>query len=219
MADYSYDPNDGKLHTRYSELAMCTPGNGVKNAVLRRFDMLPRVETEYMAFGTERHEMWAEEALKTGKTAACFGVQFEATHIEREFAANVLPSVVMHMRPDVVSEPAQAVIDYKTLFAESYDLGKIRAETTYSKSKQLIVYAYILMIFAIWVGKKFVSVTLLKWYISWQRKQFQQEMYDKLFTFCQRKYKKSKREADEWARETMLCDVSSILEFLEREDR
>ena len=81
------------------------------------------------------------------------------------------------------------------------------------------VIAYILMIFAIWVGKKFVSVTLLKWYISWQRKQFQQEMYDKLFTFCQRKYKKSKREADEWARETMLCDVSSILEYLEREDR
>ena len=155
MADYSYDPNDGKLHTRYSELAMCTPGNGVKNAVLRRFDMLPRVETEYMAFGTERHEMWAEEALKTGKTAACFGVQFEATHIEREFAANVLPSVVMHMRPDVVSEPAQAVIDYKTLFAESYDLGKIRAETTYSKSKQLIVYAYILMIFGIRI-KRFI---------------------------------------------------------------
>lgn len=160
MAGYSYDLNDGKLHTRYSELATCTAGEGVKRAVLLHFDMLPRVETEYMAFGTERHEMWAEEAEKTGKTAACFGVQYEATHIEREFAANVLPDVIMHMRPDVVSVPEKAIIDYKTLYAESFELGKIRAETTYSKSKQLAVYAYILLIFGIRIKKQIFLVEI-----------------------------------------------------------
>ncbi len=92
-------------------------------------------------------------------------------------------------------------------------------QTTYPGFTIAYMAAFVFMIFAVWIGKKFVSVTFLKWYIAWQGKQFQKEMYDKLFSFCQRKYKKSKREADEWARETMLCDVSSILEFLEREDR
>lgn len=79
--------------------------------------------------------------------------------------------------------------------------------------------AFLAMPVAVWVGKKFISVTFLKWYVAWQRKQFQKEMYDKLYYFYLRKYENSSRKADKWAKETMLCDVSSILEFLENEER
>lgn len=92
-------------------------------------------------------------------------------------------------------------------------------QTTYPGFTIAYIAAFIFMIFAVWIGKKFVSVTFLKWYIAWQGKQFEKEMYNKLISFYLRKYGKSTRKAEEWANETMLCDVSSILAFLEREDR
>jgi hypothetical protein len=139
VSDYLYD-EDGKLHTRYSELAQCTPG-AIANVIAERTGARTRFESEAMAFGTDRHEMWAEEALETGKTPACFGVQFDADEVESEYATEILRGVVLHSRMDAVSFAAKAVIDYKTLCAENLEIGRIKARTMYSSSKQLPLYA------------------------------------------------------------------------------
>lgn len=92
-------------------------------------------------------------------------------------------------------------------------------QTTYPSFTISYMTAFIFMIFAVWLGKMFVSVTFLKWYIAFQGKQFQKEMFNKLYLFHLRKYGDSEREATKWANDTMKYDVNSILEFLEREDR
>jgi hypothetical protein len=60
MADYTYTA-DGKLHTRYSELIRCTPGQ-IDRVVWERIHPGHRAETEHMGFGTLRHEMLEQQA-------------------------------------------------------------------------------------------------------------------------------------------------------------
>lgn len=158
MSNYIHD-NDGKLHTRYSELARCTPGQ-MDRIIAERVDGSIRYESEAMAFGTERHEMWSEEGLKTGQTAKCFGRQWAATHVEREFAVEIAPDVVLHSRPDSVSEPDEAVHDYKTMVCDSYEDGFLKAHAMYGKSKQLAVYALQLTTHGIRIRKMVYLVEL-----------------------------------------------------------
>ncbi len=139
MSDYNYKP-DGKLHTRFTELTRCTLGQ-VKSVVDERMNGSQSFQNEAMWFGEARHKLWAEEAKKTGRSASSFSVlSYPATYIEKEFATEILPGIVVHSRPDLVSVPKEAVIDYKTLSAEYYNSGTEKAES-YKASKQLLVYA------------------------------------------------------------------------------
>ena len=140
MTDYIYKP-DGKLHTRFSELSKCTI-NQVQSVVNERLNGNKGFQNEAMLFGEARHETWADEGRLTGKSAKCFSPKlFSATHVEKEFTTEILPQVILHSRPDVVSEQEATLIDYKTMAAESLSEGIQKAQS-YKSSKQLLVYAY-----------------------------------------------------------------------------
>ncbi len=140
MADYLYS-DDGKIHTRFSELARCTPGQ-IDQLIAERKGEVARVETSGMTWGTDRHDMWRDEALETGMTASCFPLQFPATHVEKEFVTEILPGIILHSRPDVVSVPECTLPDYKTLVADTLQEGIIRAHETYGRSRQLTTYSF-----------------------------------------------------------------------------
>ncbi len=141
MSDYYHSP-DNKLHTRFSELGRCTI-NQVRGVINERLNGSKGFQNEAMLFGETRHELWAEESKETGKIADCFPIEpYTATHIEKEFATEILPNVIVHSRPDVVSEPEATVIDYKTIQAETYTSGVLKAKKSYGSSKQLPFYTY-----------------------------------------------------------------------------
>lgn len=136
MADY-VTKNDGRLHTRYSDLARCTPG-GVERVALEYLGKVKRFEGGHQQhFGTDRHEMFQEESESTGLTPYCFKDELEfeceATYIEKEFTVKIGKDVVLHSRPDCVSVPTRRIIDYKTITG---------AASQFKHSKQLRVYAY-----------------------------------------------------------------------------
>jgi hypothetical protein len=142
MADYLY-ADDGKIHTRFSELMRCTAGQ-IDRVIAERTGHA-RVETEGMMWGTDRHDMWKTEAERTGLTPYCFREAFEpvpVSHIEEEFATEMLPGVIVHSRPDAVCEGPALIADYKTLVADSLQEGIIRAHTTYGRSRQLPFYGF-----------------------------------------------------------------------------
>jgi hypothetical protein len=137
MPNNYIEADDGKLHTRYSELMQCTRGS-IKRVAKEHIGLATRYANTSMAFGTLRHEMFEAEARETGLTAACFlecGFQVEATYIEKEFATEIFDGVILHSRPDVYSAPGGMIIDYKTA---------IRADLAdhYRRSLQHMVYAY-----------------------------------------------------------------------------
>ena len=142
MSDYAYSP-DGKLHTRFSELVKCTIGQ-VQGVVAEREPGFKRYQNEAMLFGQARHEIWEEEARRTGRVPSYLKGEphYIATHIEKEFATETYLGVVIHIRPDVVSVPEATIIDYKTLTAPTYYEGVEKAERSYKSSKQLLFYTY-----------------------------------------------------------------------------
>ncbi len=141
MADYTYQ-EDGKLHTRYSTLVRCTTGQIDRVVDEMRGDRR-RAETEDMGFGTLRHEMLEEEARRTGRLPACFGVKAAADFIEHEFTTEIWKDVVIHSRPDAVSAAQATIYDYKTVVD-----GKVGWRKTVDgyrhkgKQYQLMFYAY-----------------------------------------------------------------------------
>lgn len=140
MPDYTY-ANDGKIHTRYSELIRCTPGQ-IESVLAERAGRR-RIETEDMGFGITRHEMWQEEALKSHRIPSCFRRDWPASHIEHEFATEVLPGVVVHSRPDIVCADTHTIPDYKTIIdgvnGWKHNLDTYRHN---SKQRQLKFYAF-----------------------------------------------------------------------------
>lgn len=141
MADYNY-PDDGKLHCRYSELIRCTAG-GIETVIAERLEGRRRVETEAMAFGTERHAMWQEEAEKTGWVADCFNVEWPVSHVEHEFATEILPGVVVHSRPDIVVASKNLLPDYKTVVDGKQGWRyTIKQYAHATKQRQLKFYAF-----------------------------------------------------------------------------
>lgn len=140
MADYLI-ADDGKIHTRYSELTRCTPGQ-VDRVVLERLGKIKRFSNDKMAFGTDRHDMWESTGKATGHIPECFGLNWPISHAEQEFASEILPGIVLHSRPDAICAAVAALVDYKTIIADSVVEGVLLAVKRYSKSKQLPLYAY-----------------------------------------------------------------------------
>lgn len=141
MADYLYEA-DGKLHTRYSELIRCTPGQ-IDKVVWERIHPDSRPKTNSMDFGIIRHEMFEEEGKKLGKVPPCFGIDLGLSHIESEFATEILPGVIVHSRPDGVAANDETIIDYKTVLDGK--LGWQNIVNGYkhdAKQRQLKFYAF-----------------------------------------------------------------------------
>lgn len=139
MEGYTVE-NDGKIHTRYTDLVRCTEGQVLKVAREMLFHK-ERYNGAATSFGRTRHEMFADESLDTGRTPQCFQeleVELSVRCIEKEFAMEVFPGVVVHSRTDAYAPDPQLIIDYKT-FTNSGDLEK------YKRSKQHLMYALQLM--------------------------------------------------------------------------
>lgn len=143
MSDYLY-ADDGKIHTRFSELVACTPG-GIDRVLAVRKNPDLRFESESMSWGTDRHELWQEETGRTGLMPACFfGVfpRLAVTHCEQEFATEILSGVILHSRPDAICANDETIVDYKTMIADSLEEARIKAWGTYNRSRQLPTYGF-----------------------------------------------------------------------------
>lgn len=141
MADYTFAA-DGKLHTRYSELVRCTPGQ-IDKVIWERTHPNSRAHTEHMDFGIVRHEMFEEQGRQQGGVPAEFGIDLPLSHFEEEFTTEILPGVVVHSRPDGVAAAKNMIIDYKTVV--NGKMGWQNIINTYkheSKQRQLKFYAF-----------------------------------------------------------------------------
>lgn len=140
--DYIY-AEDGKIHTRWSELKRCSPG-GAEAVVLERIGLKQKYSSGAMSFGTTRHEMWAEESLESKRVPACFEWELKKhnipldtplSHVEAEIKCEIFPGIILHGRPDSVSSEAGIVFDNKTT---------VGSAKQFAGSDQLLVYAYLL---------------------------------------------------------------------------
>lgn len=140
MADYLI-AEDGKIHTRYTELTRCTPGQ-IDRVIDERLGLAAKFKSDKLEFGTDRHDMWETTGKATGHIPECFGLNWRISHAEQEFASEILPGIVLHSRPDAVCADIATLVDYKTLIADSLAEGELLAVQRYAKSKQLPLYAY-----------------------------------------------------------------------------
>ena len=134
MADYKI-ADDGKLHTRYSDLIRCTEGS-VLTVAREMLVGKKRFTSNITEFGSLRHDMWEQEAKATGRSPECFreiGLDFSVTDIEQEYSMEVFPGVVLHSRIDAFADELQYLVDWKTITNEG-DIKKYRS------SKQHLTY-------------------------------------------------------------------------------
>lgn len=141
MGLYTY-PNDGRVHTRYSELVKCTPGQ-IERVVAERFGDIPPFSSSHTAIGSIRHEMYAAEIEELGLLPSCFRKacpQYSDVKIEmfeQELKAQIFKDVVLHSTPDAVSSSSGILFDFKVTTQEA---------KKYAASKQVLVYAFQLLL-------------------------------------------------------------------------
>lgn len=163
MKTYKFDRQDGKLHTRYSELVQCTD-NGVVRCLQLRAELIKKFSTKATEFGSVRHEMFEEEVAETKAVPAVFThnevVQAEVratgetpyqyrfligslpvSHCEQSFATELIPGVVIHFTPDEIAAEVETIIDTKTMIPN--EVGRVQPNK-YLKSVQLKLYALLL---------------------------------------------------------------------------
>lgn len=159
MSDYVYK-KDNKLHTRFSELLRCTPGQ-IQSVIEERIGLRERITTDEMDFGSERHEMWKTESLETGFSPKCFSdYKLKSSYVEKEFATEIFPDVVVHSRPDFVSLPDETIMDHKTLAADTLLQGGENAIKYYKNSKQLTFYAFQLSVHNLRIKRGIYSIEI-----------------------------------------------------------
>lgn len=152
MADYLYS-DDGRIHTRYSELIRCTPGQ-IDKVIWERKHPESRAQTQSMGFGIVRHEMFEEEGKLINRVPDYFGLDMPLSSIEEEFATEILPGIVVHSRPDGVSASTNTIIDYKTVLDGKQGWKSIVDSYKHTaKQRQLKFYAFQLGLHGILIKK------------------------------------------------------------------
>lgn len=151
---YEY-PQDGRLHTRYSELSRCTlpssRGSGqLIRVVKERFGEIQPFSSDHTGLGSTRHEMYSDEIGETHKIPQCFSAkcpEYTGVNIdmsEQELKAEIFDQVVLHSTPDAVSSESGIIFDFKVTTAKA---------EKYKASKQLLVYAYQMLLRGITVSE------------------------------------------------------------------
>lgn len=159
MQAYKYNPNDGKLHTRYTELMQCSE-TGIVAVLEQRFGLRKKGFTNNsMEFGKTRHGMFEVESKKTGLAPEVFrkNIQdlehLDLEFVEESFATELFPNVVVHFTPDSVAPKQHIIVDNKTAVNEVMFME-------YFKSKQLTFYAMLLEPHGIIINKGLYLVEL-----------------------------------------------------------
>lgn len=138
MSDYTHAA-DGKFHTRYSDIARATPA-AAENIILERLGLKEGFKSTSMEWGTLSHAIFEEESKATGRWPECFGIDLEATHVEKEFVMELFGGVVVHSRFDLLSVPDKAIGDVKTMvYVEGLPIEDHAKK--YLKHRQLPFYA------------------------------------------------------------------------------
>lgn len=133
--------NDGKLHTRFTDLNRATPRQ-VIDIIREQTGQKKRFQSKTLTFGETRHEMWERESRESGRLPQCFIDAFpeyagiEISDVEAEFATEIYQDIVLHSRLDGLSKKSCTIIDYKT---QKKGAGGARI---YKNSKQLPAYAW-----------------------------------------------------------------------------
>jgi hypothetical protein len=144
MPAYEY-PNDGNIHVRQSDLSRCTPGQ-IKRLVMEKMGELTPFSSGDTSFGSDRHDMLEEEVRETKRLPKVFLQEcaipahyknIEIDMVEQKMVTEIYPGVIFHCTPDAVSSSYGLIADWKI----TTQLAK-----KYASSKQLMVYAYILML-------------------------------------------------------------------------
>lgn len=156
MADRYSHSDDGKLHTRYSELVQIAGDNGLERALEVRFGHRKKLDFKGSAFGKARHELLQEEGEVSNKVPEYFGIgDVPISFAEKGYAVELFPGVVVHFTADLVSKPAALVGDYKT--CQEPEKGWSKRPTAYSlyrHSVQLDIYAYLLGVIGVPIKEK-----------------------------------------------------------------
>ena len=163
MKAYRFSKDDGKLHTRYSELTQCTE-SGIERVLQLRAELVRKFSSKSTEFGSTRHEMFEEEVAITQAVPEVFThkevqhaevrttgrspFKFEyligslpVSHCEVSFATELVPGVVVHFTPDEICETINTLIDTKTMIPN--EAGKYHPNK-YLKSNQLKCYSLLL---------------------------------------------------------------------------
>lgn len=141
-------PNDGRTHTRFSHLSMCTDGQVDRLIEIINSDLQP-FSNESTEFGTQRHEMFEAESKRTGKLPQCFyeiaGIRdVIIDHVEKEYAVELAPGVVVHSRPDAVCAGINTIFDYKTVKDGKEGWQNTVKKYRYPSNRQTTFYALML---------------------------------------------------------------------------
>lgn len=159
MPTYDY-PDDGKYHTRYSEVIKAQTANGARRVVMERLGLKDKVNTKATDFGTTRHDMWEHEAAETGKSPECFNKhlkkQWGVYETEQHRATELFENIVIHFTTDLIGTDEHSaiseaedgtrkvtgasVIDYKTGTGNRPE----HYRKLYQGQKQLPTYALLL---------------------------------------------------------------------------
>lgn len=196
--------NDGKLHTRFTDLMRATPKQ-VENIIKEQLGEKERFKSDILAFGEIRHNMWQKESEETGMLPIVFREAFpeykdlQITHSEKEFATEIFQNIVIHSRPDGVSVPTSTVVDYKTMIEGA---GGARR---YASSKQLPFYSFQLAIHNIKIKRYIYFVEI------WNKATETEEAYTRIVKY--EKYEKTVGLVDivgikKWAHDR--CEVLAI---------
>lgn len=131
--------DDGKIHTRFSELQNCVPYK-IAQQVYNKINNIDIPQTEAVKFGIFRHNVLAEESRRTHRFPQQMIGAFPwldrlmADMVEEEMVTEIFQDIVLHSTPDVVNFQEGLLIDYKTSSA--------RLARDFARSMQLLVYAY-----------------------------------------------------------------------------
>lgn len=134
--------NDGKLHTRYTDLNRATPRQ-VIDIIREQTGEKERFKSKTLDFGEARHAMWEKESKATGRMPQCFIDAFpeydygvDPKDVEAEFATEIYKNIVLHSRLDLLARKHATIVDFKT---QKKGAGGARI---YKNSKQLPTYAW-----------------------------------------------------------------------------
>lgn len=136
MASYIY-PNDGKLHTRYSELVRATPGQ-MERLLKERYGIFNPSGSYAMDFGSVRHEQFDKICKETGHIPEVFREVLKqdlpVTASEYEGQVEIKPGIVIHFTIDAFRK-GDYVGDFKTT---------CQPTKVWGNKKQLKFYGYML---------------------------------------------------------------------------
>lgn len=183
--------NDGKLHTRFTDLMRATPRQ-VENIIKEQTGEKERFKNDILTFGETRHNMFEKETNRTGMLPVVFREAFpeykdlQITHAEKEFATELFKDIVIHSRPDGVAANDGIVVDYKTMVQGA---GGARR---YSSSKQLLFYAFQLAVHNIRIKKYVYFVEI------WNRESETEEAYTRIIGY------------EKFEKDISLLDIASI---------